>query len=257
MSDGYHRANLLTLAARIELGRQKTSEPDLHAALLADPTALRLRRWLASVPAKKRGVAVRELDLNVKDAAAMVIVHALRSDWLPVAKSIEKGAPLGWSGVDHGGNVGIEAIVWALAPTSSRVKQLAKRKTDDIPGLADPGAWLEEDVASLDGLDKLPAPTLTELLDELKPPRPTAAEAKALRDATSKAALARVEGVAGNSRRSRYDDAARLVALAAELHAEAGDAKAAASVVSKARDATGRKWSFTHAIDRAVSGKAR
>jgi hypothetical protein len=257
MADGYQRANVFTLAARTGLGRKKTSEPDLRAALLADPSALRLRRWLATVAAKKRRSAVCELELSTNDAAAMAIVHALRGDWAAVAKLIEKGAPLGWSGLDHAGQVGVEAIVWALAPASSRVKQLAKRSTDDIPGLDDPGAWLEEDLASLDGLDKLAAPTLTELLDELEPLRPSAAEAKTLRAAISKAALARVEAVAGNSRRSRYDDAARLVALAATLHTEAGDAKAATSVVSKARDATGRKWSFTQAIDQAVQTNSR
>lgn len=252
MSDGHDRAHLLSFAARIELGRHESSEPDLRGALLADPTALRLRRWLASVPAKTRGSAVRGLDLKAKDAAAMVIVSALRSDWPAVAKRLAKGAPLGWSGLDHGGSVGVEAVVWALAPTSSRVAQLAKRRAEDRPGLDDPGAWLAEDVASRAGLAPLAAPTLTELLDEIEPSRPTAAQAKALRDAVSKAALARVEGVAASARRSRYGDAARLVALAAALHAEAGDTKAAEAVVSKARAATGRKWSFTEAIDRAV-----
>ena len=257
MNDGRHRANLLTLAGHIELERKNAIEPDLRAALIADPTARRLRRWLASVPIKKRSRAIRQLDLSTTEPDARLILHALRSDWAAVAKLIETGATLGWSRLDHSGHVGTEAVVWALAPTSSRVREPGTRSSHDTLGQDDPSLRSDGDVSTLDGFHVLPEPTLTKLLDELEASRPTAAEAKVLRDAMAKAAVAGVEGIAGSAHRSRYGDAARLVALSAALHVEAGDASAAASLISKAREATGRKWSFTHAIDDAVSGKRR
>lgn len=176
-----------------------------------------------------------------------------------VASVLEPREPLGWSGGDHGGQDAIDAAVWALtrgAP-STMIAQLARPRRHAIPGLDDPGAWIEEDLAREGGLTELCAPTLTELLGELGPSAPTPSEAKALRDAISRAALSRVSAVASSGRRSRYDDAARGVALASVLQADAGDGKAASDIVVRARAIAGRKWTLTQAIDRALGAPSK
>lgn len=259
VAESYQQADLHALAARIEIGRKNRGVGDLLAALVTQPSALALRRWLGALPKTERAGAIGALHVVSKDNTVVASIAALRGEWAAVASVLEPREPLGWSGGDHGGQDAIDAAVWALtrgAP-STMIAQLVRPRRHAVPGLDDPGAWIEEDLAREDGLPELSAPTLTELLGELGPPAPTPSEAKALRDAISRAALSRVSAVASSGRRRRYDDAARVVALASVLHADAGDAKAASEVVARARDIAGRKWTLTQAIDRALGAPSK
>ena len=259
VGERYQQADLYTLAARIEIGRKKPGVDDLRAALVAHPSALALRRWLAALPKAKRASAVGSLDLVSDDSAVVASIAALRGEWAAVTSVVEGSAPLGWSGPHHGGHAAVDAAVWALTrgAASKRTAQLARPPRSGIPSLDEAGASLEEELEREDGLPELPAPTLIELLGELGPRAPKPSEAKALRDAIGRAALSRVSAVASSSRRSRYDDAARLVALACALHAEAADIEAASDVVTRAREIAGRRWTLAQAIDQALGEPSR
>ena len=254
VEETYDRASLYTFAARIEILRNKSAAEDLHAALIARPNALFFRRWLGALPKPRRARAVATLDHASDDACLVATLAALRGDWPRVASVLEDRQMLGVSPSGHEGNATVQAAIWALTRgDAAKIARLTKPRRTRVPGLDDPEAWLEEDLARRDALPELHAPTLLELLTELKPPAPSPRQSKALRDAIAHAALARVEAVTSRPRRSRYDDAAEFVALAAMVHNDAGDAAAASDVVSRARDIAGRKWTLTRAIDAAVA----
>ena len=241
----HDRASLHTFAARIELLRGKSAADDLHAALIAQPNDFRFRQWLGALPTSRRADAVATAELASDDASLVATLAALRGDWPRIASLLEGRRKAATVPSRHDVDAAAQGAIWALTRgDATKIARITKAHR-----LADPAA-LEEHVARRVS-PELHAPTLLELLSELKPPAPSSRQAKALRDGLAHAALALVEAVASRPHRSRYDDAAEFVALAATVHADAGDHDSASDVVSRARDIAGRKWTLTRAIDAA------
>jgi hypothetical protein len=245
----HDRASLHTFAARIELLRGKSAADDLHAALIAQPNDFRFRQWLGALPTSRRADAVATAELASDDASLVATLAALRGDWPRIASLLEGRRKAATVPSRHDVDAAAQGAIWALTRgDATKIARPTKARR-----LADPAA-LEEHVARVS--PELHAPPLLELLSELKPPAPSSRQAKALRDGLAHAALALVEAVASRPHRSRYDDAAAFVALAAAVHADAGDHETASDVVSRARDIAGRKWTLTRAIDAAVEKSA-
>ena len=212
----YARGELLDGAA---LAAQSLGRKDLSAwldsAWRADPSMLRLRRWLGATSSKAalRKRAAEALEACPKQAARQrAFLHLLQGEFEPAAKLLAAAPGLGWSSGEHPGHL--------LFPLFTRL--LGGRKEAASPHTeltAHRGMDLEELEAMTADEDepRLAAPEVDQLLEQAGIDAiPNTAFRSALVAAIRKAAERRLAGVTEQKRRRHYGHAADLVAACVE-----------------------------------------
>ncbi|MHC4956677.1 MAG: hypothetical protein ACYTGZ_22795 [Planctomycetota bacterium] len=190
----------------------------LERAWRADPTLVRLLRWLGTAKSRAavRKMAQHALEACPKRSARQTaFLHVLLGNADKAAQLLARAAGLGWSGAEHPGHLLFPLFQRLLGDAGSRVTRTLSAygggECDD-----DALEWLVddhenpphdapdiEDVVALAGADRA-------LTDEAR---------SALLGAMRKAAENRVAGVTGKQRRNYYGHAASLVAACAGLDA--------------------------------------
>jgi len=216
--DGSHwRGQFLdgaALAAQ-ELGRRDLPSR-LELAWRAEPSLLRLRRWLGVAPtaARVRSLAADALEACPKrDERLRAILHMLAGDLESAAKLLSMAPGLGWSSPEHPGHL-VFAMFDELLGEGDREARSGHR----------PLRARSPDLDELDSMNsdpdepRLRAPEVAEILVAAGVEGPVRGEARsAMLAAMRKAAEKRVEGVTKKKRRRYYDHAAQLVATCAAL----------------------------------------
>jgi len=206
----YARGELLdgaALAAQ-ELGKKDLSSW-LERAWRAQPSMLRLRRWLGSARSRQaiRKRAAGALDACPKRAHRQrAFLHVLQGDWKQAAKLLAAAPGLGWSSGEHPGHLLFPLFQTLLGGNgaSSPAIELPERGMD-IEEL--------EFLTSDRGGPRLATPEVGEIVRGAGIEGvPDASARKALLAAMRKAAEKRVAGVTGQKRRRYYGHAASLVA---------------------------------------------
>jgi len=203
---GYARAEFLdgaALAVR-ELGEKDVS-PWLERAWRAEPTMLRLRRWVGSA-CNQQSIRERSTDaLNACPTQALrqrAFLHLLRGEMEQAAKLLAGASGLGWSSQEHPGHLLFPVFHALLA--GNRAFTLAEHGMDmgelemPVSDRDEPREWTPEvgeilRNAGVDGLSDAKA-------------------RKAVLAAMRRAAERRVAGVTEEKRRRHYGHAASLVA---------------------------------------------
>jgi hypothetical protein len=197
------------LAAQ-ELGRSDLSKR-LEAAWRADPTTIRLVRWLAfegHEHERIRTTAARALSRCPKTAARQLgLLRVLVGDVTGAAEVLSKCPGLGWSNPDHPGHIMFPLLTMLLSngPIGGTfVTELEATGRDPLESFA---------MTEKEHTPKLATPSMVALIQGALPGVPlTDADRDATIGAMRIAAEKRTEGILGNSRRQRYGHAALLVA---------------------------------------------
>lgn len=188
----------------------------LERAWRADPTLLRLRRWLgiAKSRAAVRKMALRAVEACPKRSARQTaLLHVLLGNAEEAAQLLARAAGLGWSSAEHPGHLLFPLFQRLLGDARSDVtRTLAAYGGGEWDG--DALEWLVDDHEN----PPPDAPEIEDLVALAGADRMLADEARAtLLGAMRKAAEKRAAGVTGKQRRSYYGHAASLVAACASL----------------------------------------
>ena len=209
----YVRGELLdgaALAAQ-ELGREDLPKW-LEGAWRADPTMLRLRRWLGSAGrnAALRKHAAEALDACPEQAARQrAFLLVLQNDFEPAAKLLAAAPSLGWSHGEHPGHLLFPLFAGLLGgkqrPLSPSAKLLSHR-------------WVDIEELELTASDRneprLATPEVEQILRTAEDTGvPKAGARGAIVAAMRKAAERRLAAITDQKRRRHYGHAAELVAV--------------------------------------------
>ena len=215
------------LAAQ-ELGR-KDLPKRLELAWRAEPTMLRLRRWLGAARSKAgiRKRAGEALEACPEEVARQrALLHVLVGDLEPAAKLLTAAPGLGWSSDEHPGHLLVPVFYRLLGGGDLEGYPDASMDTDD---------WADLDELNLDelgpgdpeaGKPRLAAPGASELLEGAGVGGPvTDGDRQAMLTAMRKAAERRLDGVTGKKRRRYYWHGAQLIAACVALDDGASTAR--------------------------------
>lgn len=231
----WQRARLWSWAARIDLEQGLDPRPALESAFTSSPSGVHARRWLAHVADQEltrsaRSALAAHRDLP-DDAAAVLAVVA--GDWERVAKLTPQS------------DVAFDAVVWVLrGPIDPAAAHVDALDADEL------GARLEDDIATDSGVAHLVAPSAIALATRARAAGPDQGAQALLITALQEAAMSRFVAVARTAHRSRYDGAARTIALAAAILLACDQSGRARELVRAAHDEAGRKWRLREATDR-------
>jgi len=215
------------LAAQ-QLGRKDVLKK-LDAAWLGAPSLLRLLRWLiadkpsASTIRKRAESALSRSPTNAPRFVGMLQI--LVADIASAAKQLENSEGLGWSDAEHAGHLLFPVFAWLLggSPAGSVRAGLSQSLHRPVVDQFHFDTDLDGDSSDSDGVSKLSAPTIIEILERadvqarLKP-----TDRATMLDAMKAAADSRMNGVLTEKRRSYYGHAAALIACCVELENTAG-----------------------------------